>query len=77
VREEHDSVLRIPESPVLGRGETHKVYVLQNGQASERLIRTGLRSDTWVEVLNGLSEGDQVVLSHVSSLQELEALEAH
>lgn len=77
VREEHDSVLRIPESPVLGRGETHKVYVLQNGQASERLIRTGLRSDTWVEVLDGLSEGDQVVLSHVSSLQELEALEAH
>jgi HlyD family secretion protein len=77
VREEHDSVLRIPESQVLGRGETHKVYVLQNGQASERLIRTGLRSDTWVEVLDGLSEGDQVVLSHVSSLQELEALEAH
>jgi multidrug efflux pump subunit AcrA (membrane-fusion protein) len=51
--------------------------VLQNGQASERLIRTGLRGDTWVEVLDGLSEGDQVVLSHVSSLQELEALEAH
>ena len=77
VREERDSVLRIPESPVLGRGETHRVYVLQNGEAQERLIRTGLRTDTWVEVQEGLSEGEQVVMSHISSREDLEALEAH
>ena len=77
VREERDSVLRIPESPVLGRGETHRVYVLQDGQAQERLIRTGLRTDTWVEVQEGLSEGEQVVMSHISSPEDLEALEAH
>jgi HlyD family secretion protein len=77
VREERDSVLRIPESPILGRGETHRVYVLQNGEAQERLIRTGLRTDTWVEVQEGLSEGEQVVMSHISSPEDLEALEAH
>ncbi len=76
VREERDSVLRIPDSPVLGRGDTHRVFILQNGQASERVIRIGLRTDSYVEVLEGLSEGEQVILSHISSQEDLEVSEA-
>ncbi len=75
VREERDSVLRIHNGPALGRGQEHTVIVLQNGNAVERSIKTGLRTEEFVEVLEGLSEGDRVVLSNVSSVEDLEGLE--
>ena len=75
VREERDSVLRINNGPAIGRGKDHKVYVLNNGSAREREIITGLRTDEYVEVLEGLSEGERVVLSNISSVEDLDAVE--
>ena len=71
VREERDSVLRIHNGPAIGRGNKHKVYVLQNGNAIEREILTGLVSEAYVEVLEGLSEGERVLLSDISSVEDL------
>ncbi|MDF1574856.1 MAG: HlyD family efflux transporter periplasmic adaptor subunit [Bacteroidales bacterium] len=72
---ERDSVLRIHNGPALSRGEEQQVYVLQNGNVVERMIRTGLRTEEYVEVLDGLSEGERVVLSDFSSLKDMETLE--
>jgi HlyD family secretion protein len=72
VRQEQDSVLRIQKGPVLGRGDEHRVYVLQNGSAVEREIKTGLEGETYVEVLEGLREGDRVLLSGFSSIEDLD-----
>jgi len=75
VREEHDSVLRIQNGPAIGRGKEQQVYVLKNGSASLREIGIGMRTEAYVEVLDGLSEGDRVVISPVSSIEDLEALD--
>ncbi|MCD4710829.1 MAG: HlyD family efflux transporter periplasmic adaptor subunit [Bacteroidales bacterium] len=75
VRAERDSVLRIHNGPAIGRGKEHQVYVLQNGNAIKREIRTGLRTETYVEVLEGLAEGERVVLSDISSVEDLEVVE--
>ncbi len=75
VTQERDSVLRIHQGPAIGRGQEHKVYVVQNGNAVEREIKTGLRSEEYVEVLEGLTEGERVVLSDISSVGDLEELE--
>ena len=72
---ERDSVLRISNGPVIGRGNEHEVYVLSDGSAQKTSIRTGLRTDEYVEIVEGLQEGDRVVLSHISSLDDLEELE--
>lgn len=74
VREERDSVLRIANGPALERGREHKVFVLEPGGAVERDIRTGLRSEEFVEVVQGLAAGEQVVLSNISSIEDLEGL---
>jgi HlyD family secretion protein len=71
VREERDSVLRIHNGPAIGRGNEHRVYVLQNGNAIELEIVTGLVGEAYVEVLEGLSEGERVLLSDVSSVEDL------
>jgi HlyD family secretion protein len=75
VREERDSVLRIVHGPALERGREHQVFVLTSGGPVKRDIRTGLRSEEWVEILEGLEEGDRVVLSDISSAEELSSNE--
>jgi HlyD family secretion protein len=75
VLEERDSVLRIPNGPAIGRGQSHEVYVFRMGQASAATIITGLKTEEYVEVVEGLQEGDRVVLSEVGSLTDLENLE--
>jgi multidrug efflux pump subunit AcrA (membrane-fusion protein) len=40
---------------------TAKVEVWANGQVEERTIQVGLRGDVYVEILDGLREGEQVV----------------
>jgi HlyD family secretion protein len=75
VRQERDSVLRIEKGPALGRGQEHLVYVLQNGAAVERIIVTGLEGEAYVEVLDGLYAGDRVLLSGISSLENVDVVE--
>ena len=75
VLQERDSVLRIPNGPVIGRGEQHDVYVLRNGRIIPVTIKTGLKTIDFVEVRDGLQEGDKVVLTEVTSPEELDNLE--
>jgi HlyD family secretion protein len=44
-------------------GASPWVWLLQAGHAVRRPVRLGLRGGAWVEVLEGLSEGDAVVTS--------------
>ena len=75
VKVERDSVLRIPNGPAFGRGNEHQIYVLSGGTAIKTTIRTGLRTDEFVEIIGGLREGDRVVLSDISSPDDLEEME--
>lgn len=75
VRAERDSVLRIVNGPAVERGRQHQVFVLSGGRAVKRDIRTGMRSEEYVEVVEGLEEGERVVLSNVSSAEDLDSFE--
>ena len=66
--------MRIPNGPVLNRGREHQLYVIEAGHAVKRDVETGLKGDDYVEVIEGLSEGDRVVLSDISSIEDIEGL---
>ncbi len=74
VRAERDSVLRLPHGPVFGRGTEHEVFVLTPGGARVVQVITGLKTPEYVEIRQGLEEGDRVVLTAVSSVEELKEL---
>jgi len=57
IREE---VLRVPSSSLLEGGS---VLVLADGSLHQRQIETGLRNWDYTEVVSGLAEGEQVVIS--------------
>jgi multidrug efflux pump subunit AcrA (membrane-fusion protein) len=56
------NALRLPRAVVRAHSDgTAQVEVWANGQVEQRNIRVGLRGDSFVEILSGLAEGDQVV----------------
>ncbi len=58
------TTLLIPKSAVIPSGQMDKVFVLEKGKAQLRLVRVGSRMDDQVEILSGLSPGDQVILDN-------------
>ena len=59
---ERTGVLCLPRAVVrASSGNTTTVKVWDGTQETAREITTGLRGDTYVEIVSGLSEGDQVV----------------
>ncbi len=54
--------LSIPESAIIGEDGMHTVYVQVEGEAFEkRILKTGIADGGFIQVLEGLKEGDRVV----------------
>lgn len=70
-----DSVLVIPLQAVgrrqLEGKEQETVFLVQNGKAMLRSVRTGRSSDTEVQILEGLEEGDVVITGPYKVLSRL------
>ena len=69
VLRENPQALMLPEEAVIPQGNDVFVYRIESGKAMRTQIQVGQRSDGKVEVLKGLSEGDQVVTAGQLRLQ--------
>jgi HlyD family secretion protein len=65
-----DSVLKLPPGALFRNGDDWSVYRIEDGVARVRPVTVGHRSDSEVEVLSGLQEGDPVVLFPPDTLQD-------
>ena len=59
--EEADNVVVLPSEVVNIGKEGSFCYVLENGVITKKDITTGISSDEYVEVLDGIKEGDEVI----------------
>lgn len=62
-----NDVLTVPSTSVQTASGQPTVRVLKNGQMSNVIVETGLTSDTQTEIISGLSEGETVVTSLITS----------
>ncbi len=62
-----NDVLTVPSTSVQTVSGQPTVRVLKNGQMSNVIVETGLTSDTQTEIISGLSEGETVVTSLITS----------
>lgn len=62
-----DNVLIIPSTAVQTVNNQTVVRVLQNGQIQQTAVETGLTSDSQTEISSGLSEGQTVVTSLITT----------
>lgn len=55
-------VVRVPASALFRNGEDWAAYVVRSGRAQLKTVKIGQRSVSHAEVLDGLAEGDSVIL---------------
>ena len=66
------NVLMVERGPFLEQGGGHSAYVMAGSSAVKRPLRTGASSLSAVEVLDGASEGDRIVVSGADGFGESE-----
>ena len=64
-----DDALTVPSLAVIPELGSKKVFVIEDGRAAPRLVETGVRTDTEVQVTRGLEVGDRVIVSAIQRLQ--------
>ena len=69
--------LAIPRTAIVDRGQLEGVYVVRsNGLTEYRLVKTGRTLDDHVEILSGLSDGDEIATSQLDRLSDGVRVEA-
>jgi membrane fusion protein (multidrug efflux system) len=58
----------VPEDAVASFAGIVKIFVIADGKADERRIKTGQRLDGWAEILEGVKVGETVATSNLSQL---------
>lgn len=66
------NALRVPKGPFLQGGAVQRVFVVQGDRAVRRDVRLGAAGYDHSEVLEGLAEGDAVILSDMRDYLHLE-----
>jgi RND family efflux transporter MFP subunit len=65
-----DKVLVVPAGSLVTTAGIEKVFVIENGRVAERIVRSGTRLDTGIEIIDGVKEGELVARSEIESLQQ-------
>lgn len=55
------TTIAVPESAVTAYGQMERIFVVDDGRARLRLVRSGARADGEVEILTGLRAGETIV----------------
>lgn len=64
------SVIRVPASAVIQRGQMEMVFVVVGDHAQLRLVKTGRRAGDEVEIVSGLNSGEKIAAGNVADLMD-------
>jgi membrane fusion protein, multidrug efflux system len=66
---EYENAFMVPTQAIVPVLKGKTVFVARNGKAESQKVETGIRTDTTVQVLEGLKEGDTVVTTGLMQLR--------
>lgn len=69
-----DAIL-VPSEAILTELEGEKVFITENGKATSKRIKTGIRNENMVQIIEGLTPKDTLVLTGLMSIQDGRPLE--
>ena len=70
-----DTVLTVPAAAVSTLGQMERVFVVVNGRALLRLVKTGARDGARVQVAAGLDAGETIILAPPATLRDGQPVE--
>lgn len=69
-----NNVLRIANGQAFNGSNQQELFVLKNGIAEKRLVKTGLSNFDFVEIISGLKAGDEVITSDMTAFKNTQTL---
>ncbi len=63
-------ILRVPTNALVRRGQMQMVFVVEKGVARLRLVKTGRTEGQRIEVVSGLTSGDDVIIQGAQTLRD-------
>ena len=69
VTDTRNEVLRVANGPAFNGSNIQEIFVLKNGIAERRTVKTGLSNFDYVEILSGLKAGDEVITSDMGDFK--------
>ena len=62
---EVEEAILIPTESIIPEATGHKVFVVKNSKAEPRTVKIGQRSETMIQILEGIAPGDTIISSGV------------
>lgn len=62
------AALRVPASAITQRGQMELVFIVSDGKAQLRLVKTGKRLGNEVELVSGVSAGEKIITENAAGL---------
>lgn len=66
---DHEALV-VPEASIAPSGDGNAIYVVDNGQARKVEVVLGVRRDGRVEVVGGVEEGDEILISGLQKVSD-------
>lgn len=72
VTDTRNGILRVANGPAFNGSNLQEIFVLKNGIAEKRTVKTGLSNFDYVEILSGLKAGDEIITSDMADFKNSE-----
>ena len=69
-----NGVLRVANGPAFNGTNLQEIFVLKNGIAERRTVKTGLSNFDYVEILSGIKAGDEVITSDMGDYKNVKTV---
>ncbi len=74
ITDTRNGVLRITNGAAFNGSNLQEVFVIKNGIAERRTVKTGLSNFDYIEIVSGLKEGDEVITSDMASYKNVKTI---
>ena len=71
----HEDVLTVPYNALINQDNTQALYVIKDTKAERREVTLGYRENNIVEILSGVSAGEQIVIRGQQNLKDQSLVE--
>jgi HlyD family secretion protein len=69
ITDTRNKVLRVPNGPAFKGSNLQQIFVLKDGKAIRREVKTGLSNFDYIEIISGVKAGEQVITSDLSKYE--------
>ncbi|CAM3803216.1 efflux RND transporter periplasmic adaptor subunit [Pontibacter korlensis] len=67
---ESDDAILIPTEAIIPEATGHKIYLAKNGKAVPKMVKIGQRSETLIQIMEGVTPGDTIIRSGILQVRD-------